>query len=63
MLVVNRQKGQGVLLTLPNGKEITVHVLKGSKESSGVRLGIEAPANVMISRIDSKKREADAARG
>lgn len=44
MLIVQRKPGQSVLI----GPDIEVHFLK--KDGAGIRLGIDAPRNVLILR-------------
>jgi carbon storage regulator CsrA len=52
MLMLTRKAGQAIDVTLPDGRIVTVaiqHTQKGS-----VRIGIEAPSDVQISRPDAK---------
>jgi carbon storage regulator CsrA len=58
MLVLEREAGQRIILTLPDGREIVVAFLK-MRNGSG-RIGIEAPHDVLILReelIDESRAE------
>lgn len=57
MLVLSRKKSERVFVTLPDGDRVVVAVVKirGDK----VRLGFDAPADVIIARDDCKKGARD----
>lgn len=57
MLVLTRKNGDKIDFTLPDGRTITIFVF-GNK----VRLGIEAPADVQITRPDAKVKEKQGAK-
>lgn len=49
MLVTNRRIGEGLVITLPDGRVIVVKVISVKGQSS-CRLGVDAPADVHIRR-------------
>ena len=50
MLVLSRKVGERIVLTLPGGSEIWLSLLAIDRSRGYVRLGLEAPADVVISR-------------
>ena len=50
MLIISRWLGQGLLLRLPSGAEVTVEVLR--RHGGNVRLGISAPREVSVLRAE-----------
>lgn len=54
MLVLTRRPGESILLTLADGREITIKVLEhqDGADFPSKRIGIDAPADVQISRPD-----------
>ena len=48
MLVISRKLAQKFTLTLPDGEVIVVTIVQAS--ASNVRLGIDAPRNIVVSR-------------
>ena len=57
MLVLGRKKNQSLILTMPDGRRITVTVAQ--VRSGSCRLGITAPDDVAVMR-DEIQREIDA---
>jgi carbon storage regulator CsrA len=57
MLVLTRKLNQRILLTLPNGDEITLNVagieLARSGKTKQVKIGIIAPMNIKINREEA----------
>lgn len=61
MLVLGRKLGQQIFLDLPSGERITITVLHGQSDSNTIRLGIDAPLDVVIHRGQVKvKQEKEA---
>lgn len=50
MLVITRKSGQRVRLLLPSGEAIWILVEKDVHSGTNIRLGIDAPASVVIAR-------------
>jgi len=50
MLVLIRKDGEAITLTLPNGKEIFIILVRSQKGSA--RIGIEAPPEIHILRSE-----------
>jgi sRNA-binding carbon storage regulator CsrA len=57
MLVLSRNAGTETYLYLPDGRCITLCVLKIHSAGLHVRLGIDAPPDVKVRRDDCKKME------
>ena len=53
MLALTRRAGQSLILTLPSGERISVMVVRSS--DSKVRLGIDAPGDVVIHRDEVQR--------
>ena len=51
MLILQRRPGESIMI----GKDIEVKVL-GYNEASGVRIGVEAPKDVTINRLEVHER-------
>lgn len=51
MLVLSRHVHESVTLTLPDGRQIVVTLVRGGTDK--VRLGFDAPADVQIARDDA----------
>lgn len=61
MLVLTRRYGESVLITLPDGRTIQVQVVR--RGGAGVKLGITAPADVVVDRREAaieRAKRADA---
>lgn len=56
MLVLTRREGEKITLELPNGEKIIL-ILLNIVNSKAVRLGIEAPKIVKITRNELFERE------
>jgi carbon storage regulator len=50
MLVLSRRRGESFVIFLPDGREITVTVVERGYDK--MRLGIEAPADIVIMRSE-----------
>jgi carbon storage regulator CsrA len=54
MLVLTRQRGEDVIITMPDGRRLTVGVtdIRGDK----VRIGFRCPPDVMVHRAEVQRR-------
>lgn len=55
MLVLSRRTGEKIVITLPDGREVVVMVV--GKRYSNVRLGVEAPDDIEVRRVDGRTDE------
>lgn len=55
MLVLTRRPGEELIITLPDGSLITVAVL--GLRGNQIRLGVEAPKNVAVDRLEIYQRK------
>ena len=55
MLILSQKPGEPIYLTLPDGRKVVLHLLAVGGDR--VRIGIEAPRDVVILRDDAKKKE------
>lgn len=65
MLVLSRKLGQGILLRTVAGEPLaTVVVMRAGRDSSRVKLAIDAPQHVRIARCElaDEDRDVDACR-
>ena len=53
MLILTRKEGQKIQI----GPDITITLVEIQRGSRGVRLGIDAPRDVMIERDNAKNKE------
>jgi carbon storage regulator CsrA len=56
MLVLSRHRAETVVLTLPDGRRVTIAIIEIRDHSTRVRLGIDAPADVTIHRGEVQER-------
>lgn len=55
MLVLNRAKGEKIIILLPDGREVAVFPAE-IRSLNKVRIGVEAPADVKIFREELRSR-------
>lgn len=58
MLKITRRSGEAVVLTLPDGRRVTVSV-EEIRDGKKVRLGIQADRDVLIWRDDFGREKAE----
>ena len=58
MLIFERFAGQMVDLTLPSGEVIVIQILARNNHGGSMRIGIDAPRNVLVDRREITLRKA-----
>lgn len=51
-LVLRRMKDESVILTLPDGRQVTITVVGANRESGILRLRFDAPSDIVINRSE-----------
>ena len=50
MLVLTRRENEGIIVRLPYGRAVRISVARISPEGTKVRIGIEAPDDIIVDR-------------